>query len=720
MILTNRVVTQAKKQATNRLPDALAEGGVLIESLEVRGGIQALAERLRVRREGGYHGVDIVLFLILLFASRLRVSIKELGEIAHPHRRELAALGARKMLPSPPSVSRLLAAVEDDALDEFGPWLLLEGANATECLKQPAVRMRDCLGQEWHVFDFDPTVTVLRQRALPEGDDLPEARRRSHEAKPGYTGRKRGDVQLSRATLQHAGSGLWLGIWTQPGNGAWRRSSAAAVETVVRTCAALEHSTRRALIRVDGAAGNTPFITACQNAEVSYLTRSAHYTLLRDPEIRTYLDAADWFAVEDSRSGPRRQAVDLGWHTLPSESLDESGQRFEQVRSRIVVSKFPSPEARGSGWFDAGWQYEMFVTDLPADAMPAPDLVNCYYQRTGIENRFRQEDRELGLDRIFSYHVPGQSLANLVGLLVWNLRICGGLGLADLPEVPAQAPRVALLMPKTAVPSDAAQEPSAEAPRAQPQDDVARAVAEPKLSSAELVPLHLSQLDWPKLLTRHEGWSWNSEANALLCPAGKLANLGAVTVQISMGCGNVRFLVPAADCRACPIRKGCTDSEAPYFRKEKAITIPLSKAKEIAKHWSATRPTHDPAQRPTTAETGSHATEQSRQWTLPLATGLAVLAIAYAALLPTMLRRLFMQACRNTDVHIDVVLAREDKPCPVYATTNARRQQRRLTWSENILRNAISPNTLVTIQMAVGDPAADRLFKGNRRAAAEP
>ena len=215
MIRTNRVVTQAKKQATNRLPDALTEGAILIESLEGRGRIREIADRLCVRREGGYHGVDIVVFLILLFAARLRVSIKELGEVTHVHRRELAALGARKMLPSPPSVSRLLASVEDDALGEFGPWLLLEGANAAECLKQPAVMMRDCLGQAWHVFDFDPTVTVLRQRALPEGDDLPAPRRRSHEAEAGYTGRKRGDVQLSRSTLQHAGSGLWLGIWTQ-------------------------------------------------------------------------------------------------------------------------------------------------------------------------------------------------------------------------------------------------------------------------------------------------------------------------------------------------------------------------------------------------------------------------------------------------------------------------------------------------------------------------
>ena len=62
----------------------------------------------------------------------------------------------------------------------------------------------------------------------------------------------------------------------------------------------------------------------------------------------------------------------------------------------------------GAGVLIDGWQYELYVTDLDADAWPAPDLVTNYYGRIGEENRFGQEDRELGLDRIFSYHVPGQ------------------------------------------------------------------------------------------------------------------------------------------------------------------------------------------------------------------------------------------------------------------------------------------------------------------------
>ena len=110
-------------------------------------------------------------------------------------------------------------------VDEFVPWLLLEGCDAKDVLSHPAVLSHDALGDPWHVFDFDPTTTVLRHRALPQGDHLPAGRRRSHEYSSGYGGRKRGDVQLSRATLQHAGSGLWTGIWTGPGNGRWRQHS---------------------------------------------------------------------------------------------------------------------------------------------------------------------------------------------------------------------------------------------------------------------------------------------------------------------------------------------------------------------------------------------------------------------------------------------------------------------------------------------------------------
>jgi len=53
--------------------------------------------------------------------------------------------------------------------------------------------------------------------------------------------------------------------------------------------------------------------------------------------------------------------------------------------------------------------------DAPADAWPAPEAITAFFGRGGKqENRFAQEDRELGSDRIISYHLPGQELAELV------------------------------------------------------------------------------------------------------------------------------------------------------------------------------------------------------------------------------------------------------------------------------------------------------------------
>ena len=75
---------------------------------------------------------------------------------------------------------------------------------------------------------------------------------------------------------------------------------------------------------------------------------------------------------------------------------------------------------------------------MPADAWPAPEVVTAYYGRNSEENRFAQEDRELGLDRLISYRLPGQELATLVGLSVWNLGVVQGF---ELDRPPAGASR---------------------------------------------------------------------------------------------------------------------------------------------------------------------------------------------------------------------------------------------------------------------------------------
>ncbi len=423
----------------DRLPEWASGGLVVLEWLRQQGRWEEATDLLKVQREGGYAGVDALLFLIYYFASGLRVGVKEFSDRAREQHGRLAAVVGRRRLPTQASVSRILAAVESETARNFGNWLLRQAPGIDVVLQHPSVLTRDAVGGHWHVFDWDPTVTTLRHRALPEFEGTPEARRRSESiAARGYPGRKRGDAQFSRATLQHAGSGLWLGIEMAPGNGALREEFEGAIGQVVATCEHAGLARDSVFLRADGAAGNVPFLTACVESDVHYVTRLAHYQLLQEPNIVAHLNEAVWYEVPSSGSGPMRQACDLGRVRLEPApgTVRLDGNLFDPIAVRVVVSRFPSQteNGRGAGVVIDGWQYELYGTDLTPEAWPEAELVAGYYGRTGQENRFHQEDRELGLDRIFSYHLPGQQLATLVGLFVWNFQICRGMELTRPPE----------------------------------------------------------------------------------------------------------------------------------------------------------------------------------------------------------------------------------------------------------------------------------------------
>ena len=83
-------------------------------------------------------------------------------------------------LPGSASVSRLLAATDrlNDS-DESVSWLLAEGSACRDLLLSTLGQARDALGKPWFLFDFDPTVDALPQRALAELPDTPEAKRRA-------------------------------------------------------------------------------------------------------------------------------------------------------------------------------------------------------------------------------------------------------------------------------------------------------------------------------------------------------------------------------------------------------------------------------------------------------------------------------------------------------------------------------------------------------------
>jgi hypothetical protein len=223
-----------RKRSTGRLPEWATRYVVLVESLRAQGVLQAISERLRVARRDGYSGLDIFLFLLLYFASSCRCGVRSFSDRCRPYARELAVVAGRHSWPTQSSVSRFLSDLDPEQVGAFGDWLLGAGCRASVLEQSAVIVHRDACGNAWQVFDYDPTVETLRQRALPESDQEPAPQRRSAKlAAPGYPGRKRGEVQISRATLQHAGSGLWLSIRVGPGNGEHRRHHQAAIAAIV-------------------------------------------------------------------------------------------------------------------------------------------------------------------------------------------------------------------------------------------------------------------------------------------------------------------------------------------------------------------------------------------------------------------------------------------------------------------------------------------------------
>ena len=732
-----------KNADKERIPESIGEGAVLTLDLANRGMLEQIGERFRIRREGGYCGFDVVLFLLLYFSCGVEIGLRKFWETVRPCNRKVAAIAGRKQLASPASMSRALSAVETALLRPAAEWLLSEGAGIDELLRHPSVQTYDACGEGWHVFDFDPTVTTLRHRALPEGEDLPAARRRSeHTAAPGYSGRKRGDVQFSRGTLQHAGSAAWLQAMLGPGSGDGRAQLQAALGVVVRTCNRLRHPLARTMLRMDGGFGWVPYLAACRSHGVGCLTRLTRRDLYEQPDVLRQFREGPWYSVPDSLSGPRRSALDLGVVTLPPGhgSHQEDGTPYPPVAVRVVVSRFPQTGKATHGRVIDGWQYEMFVADVPAEAFPAPEVVAQYFGRAGQENRFAQEDREAGLDRIFSYHLPGQEFATVIGLWTWNLRLARGFELAPPPPLrPAQQPYVAevdtrAILPASApvaddlqqlaVQSDAPQLP-APAPVA---DDVQQTAvqAEERLQDASTpVPVSavstdakpgiaevtedppeteiqklLRSIDWEDALRRNRGWSFDPTDGRLKCRDGRDLVLFAVRRGVEVrGRMRLMFRRPSKGCLACELPARCLDSDNP--RRAKRIEIPVPSGIAIRlRELLAGR--HNRAAESKAARAAATPPRPRSAFVIaPLPPTAVFLAVLPALFLPAVARQLLRSAAAGLSIAVKTLAPPAHPPWPILmAPSIAHKQHRRKTWQQNLERHALDPRTTVSVELA--------------------
>ena len=650
-----------KSEYSARIPDILTEGATLLMDLQARGVVKAIGKRLQIRRQGGYCALDVWLMLWLFFAAGATSGVKTFWKVLRPHVAQLAALAGRRKLPSPASLSRALDAVEPELLRKQSTWLLAGVGQVDEVLRHPAMQTYDATGQGWHLFDLDPTVTTLRHRALPKGDDLPEPRRRSEETgAPGYSGRKRGDLQYRRATVQHGGSGLWVHAHLSPGNGEGVVDFERALDTIVETCERLDHPVSRALVRMDGEFGNVPWFTACRERSLPFITRLNRPKLFEDAEVLANLRAAIWHRVADSGCGPQRAAADIGMLTiLPGERTRRpDGSAYEPVTLRVIACIFPKTGKAKRGKTIDGWQVELFAVDLPADAWPAPDSITSYFGRAGEENRFAQEDRELGLDRIVSYHLPGQELATLVGLSVWNVRLVRGF---ELERPPAERP-----VPKL---------------RRAPVDD---RVPEHWPRDPVLLGM-LAELDWMTLLVGRPGWSFDVATGEVRCNENRGLTLTTARPKPhSMGRTGIIFRRPTGGCQNCPPRPDCLRSTRPDTPKHVEFSIPATIAEQFHQRLALVRGKTDAASNiaPITAFPGPQ-------------------TVADALFLPAEARHAFRDCFLDASLRVEVELPPPEPARPrLIADDVADRQRRRKTWSQNLERYALPDGAKVRVEVA--------------------
>jgi hypothetical protein len=564
------------------LPAAYAEYGLFVETLRESGLMGSLRERTLNRRAGSYELIDLVLFLVCYFSSTTSTMslVDFVGESAE-YGPELAALGGRARWLTQSSLSRALAAVGEEQSCELTQLLL--GLTKRALKESPvcaACGYRDGEGNAWRVLHWDTTADTVRHRALPEGPELPEGRRLSEElSAPGYAGRKRGEGVFARSIISDATSSLWLHMALNCGSGSVTEQMKHAVEDTLAFFGDDAESLSRTVVVCDGVSGGLPQTRAALTGGLHVLTRFSEYTVLESLKAQHRLESGKWHAVEDSLSGPRREALDLATRVIEGKPV------------RIIVSRFraharSAARQRGAGITIGEWHYELFLSSLPSTGWAANDLVTLYYGRTAIENRFAAEDREFALSRVFSFSKPGQQLASAIAMTLWNFRVVAGLAsvpdatpprpirvrttTADLPPSPETVhSRIARVGPEisehTADPVVEAEEPSHAAIADTTSEDPMNGETAAQCVWTAAEPL------LERWCVEREGWTWQD--STLHCPAGRRLSPGIRTRNEQVF---VRFRAPRNACGQCQLRHQCTSTDSPHFRKHVELRVHLA------------------------------------------------------------------------------------------------------------------------------------------------
>ena len=687
----------------------------VVEYLDEANVLSELPDRFRLNRSGGYAGFDLVMST-LAFLSCILMHCS-LGKFCYYVRRNfnrsMAALVGRRDFPSQPSMSRMFDAVDDREVDAFERWILSDALDGSLVWDEESVLHRDCMGKGWHVFSFDHTATALRQRALPEGPDLPAPRRHADGfAAPGYMGRKRGEVMVTRGTLQHRGTRLWHGVTLKAGNGDLEH----AVDCVVLWTERAQVAQEDCIIVIDGAGGGWTQVEVLAPTSLYFVVRLAHYRPLLDPERLATLLAQPWTAVRDSLSGPRRWATELG-------TIERDGRAV-----RLIVTRFQPADGKkhGAGVLIDGWQYEVFATKLTADHWPAAEVATLYYGRCGEENDFAREDASLKLDHIVSFNLPGQRLFNLLGLWLWNLRILRGAqlhgGLQAVSYV--QEPRnVTIEQPGSSSKEEASNATVDMLPNlAEPETGIEKEPQKSLLDEQQQeVVADLDQTCqqlvavFERRFKDTDDWKSAPDTWSISCPAGHDLRLHQIRVE-SDETAEVRFRGLESQCKNCSHRGGCSSSTKPIFAKEITANVQLPSATrrshiDALAHIRKTGAALRKARRRLRPGKQSPSRVSAPQPPDPTITP-GLLQMRQPFLVTAVLVSALLDCTRDLLIHI----CTEIGPFPVaapryYAMTDDERQRRRKTWTQRMQWNALPDDSTVTVDIASSEWPNDKQMR---------
>jgi len=425
------------------VPTWFAESVLVASYLQRHALLSTFAQQVRLVR-GRFGHYEVLDFLALLFGyaisgeRTLHAYFAQMESCAEP----FMALFERTDCPHRATLSRFLTDVDAPCLAAFRA--VFEASTFTWGWTAETIGgIWDRVGHRYLVFDIDGTRQAARQRALPQGAELPPAHRRLEEVcAVGYKGRRRGEVVRTRTTVLQMHTRQWLGTFGGRGNGDYRGELRAALQVVLAYLNQWQMRPAQGLIRVDGQYGDATVIAEIVALGLHVIVRKRGDAVLAHPRLQAVLTEPPIAVL----TGPRVAEV---FDVL--EMVLEEGMPAMRL---IVVRHAWNGEKIAVGKVIGEWVYEQFVTTLAPEGFRATDILDLYHGRGAFEGTLADEDREGDPDRWCSYLPDGQELWQVVWQWVWNLRLALQLSQEATPlRAMEWAPPIAPVARMVAVPT---------------------------------------------------------------------------------------------------------------------------------------------------------------------------------------------------------------------------------------------------------------------------